>query len=380
MGRNLLYLLLLFLWLWGFRYFIEHPLLKSFLERSNTPHPAETNSWSTSQWDPSVSPAVTVLPLALPDPDHGRPAGVHCITPPARVIAPSSSHVYRWINETGHTQYADRAPAGVNAERVILGQPPAPQYFVLNINYLGRDPIPFLRGQVQAGTTRIFQIISGLMGPEYLRQIELNIRLYEDRTAYQHYAQSVSGPVSANAGGFYTTLTHEAVTYRHAEDSTTLAVLRHESVHVIAAGIIGTGIPVWLNEGLAEYFELLHVAGQYGEVSLSQSSHKLARDTLSRGYPARLTDFLQLGQTNFYDNRMMTAHYALASSLIFFLLDSRHGSDALASLMRAQADDPCTTIEHAGWLEHSYPGGVAALERDFRAWLQNTPARTLHRY
>jgi hypothetical protein len=393
MLRKVISISCLILWIWGIRYFFDHPhLAESLLRKSLGAEQAIsslTEDGNSFLAEPDHVRSSTEALAASPTNSaslsiHERPAGqgqTGCSSVPTQPISRSQGPiVYRWTDEAGGVRFSDRPPAGIEAESVLTGQASQPQYFLLNVNYLGRDPIPFLRAQVRTDTTRIFQIISGLTGQELLRQVELNIRIFQEREAYKQYAASAGRRSSANAGGFYTTSTNEVVTHQYPDDKTTLRVLRHESLHVIMAGIIGTGAPLWLNEGLAVYFEQLYVAAQYGEVAANPAWLAVANEALGRGYPATLRNLLTLKADAWYDSPEAQSHYSLAATLVFFLLDSVEGRSALTDLLRTQASSPCTTVNQAEWLLRSYPGGASGLERDFLLWLRSNPEQKIHRY
>lgn len=102
----------------------------------------------------------------------------------------------------------------------------------------------------------MYEILADMVGQARLKQVDLNVVIFPDWNSYLEYATAVSGQEMVNSGGFYTNASNEAVTYSYADDEQTLAVTRHEAAHVILNGMLAAG-PLWLHEGLAEYFELL---------------------------------------------------------------------------------------------------------------------------
>ena len=218
--------------------------------------------------------------------------------------------ICRWTDARGSSSFGDRLPAGFDAKLYNAQIPAQKEYFRLSIDLLGQRQVPWLKAQLQTNTTRIFQILSGLLGEERLRQVELNVRVFEHKADYRNYAQSKGSARSADAGGFYTTLGNEAVTFQYPDDEQPLEVLRHEAVHVIVAGMLGVNTPLWLNEGLAVYFETLQTGGQYGNVMVNEHYLALARQSIDKGYPRQFTDLLTLTAENWYEKNQST-HYAL---------------------------------------------------------------------
>jgi len=101
-----------------------------------------------------------------------------------------------------------------------------------------------------------------------------------------------------------------------AED--TLRTIRHEGFHQYFDRLVGAS-PVWLNEGLAEYFEgsrLVKGSWSDGEV---QAQHL---ETLARNARFPLEDFLRVEPKTFYDEKTMHVCYAEAWACVHFLLNS----------------------------------------------------------
>ena len=98
---------------------------------------------------------------------------------------------------------------------------------------------------------------------------------------------------------------------------------------------------------------------------------RLAYSTVRSGYPRRLMEFLSLSQDDFYGERI-DQNYALGWALVYYLLNSRPGREALAAYMQELADRYCEPIDQSVWLTQQYPGGVAGLQRDFYRWVGDT--------
>ena len=62
-------------------------------------------------------------------------------------------------------------------------------------------------------------------------------------------------------------------------------------------------------------------------------------------------------------------NYAVAWSLLYFLNQSDGARAALASLLREANANYCIPFNAAEYLASNYPGGMAGLDLDWRAWL-----------
>ncbi len=212
------------------------------------------------------------------------PPDFSCNMAPIREVTSSrSGQIYQWRDENGQLHFGDSPPAGVETEVFDSRQGRNIDYFQLDIDFRGANAVPFFRNQIESQTTSMYEILSGFLGQERLKQVDLNIVIFPDWNSYLQYATAVGGAAMANSGGFYSNASNEAVTYVYEDDDQTMAVARHEAAHVILNGMLAAG-PLWLHEGMAEYFELLSMSQQYARVSPNTEWLELARTSLDNGY------------------------------------------------------------------------------------------------
>jgi hypothetical protein len=319
---------------------------------------------------PSSIPAVPATPAQRPPPEvdvaeFGNERA--CFAPPTKQVETRpATQVHRWVDESGKVHFSDKAP--VNAQTALYepkGQSRR-QFFELAIHYEGERSVPFLKDRMRAQVPRTYELLAPLIGDSRLRQVQLNVRLFKSHRQYQAYAAGFSARL-ATSGGFYSLKNNEAVTYQHPDDAVTLAVVRHESMHVIVAGLLGD-VPPWLNEGLAEYFEELEMQGTQATVRPQAQWLQIAAQSIAHGYPRRLDYYLSLKARAWYNNQR-EVHYALGWALVYFLMDSDHGRAALANYLQELADHYCESIDPSAWIDRGYAGGVAELESRFKNWL-----------
>jgi hypothetical protein len=159
----------------------------------------------------------------------------------------------------------------------------------------------------------------------------------------------------------------------------TLEVGRHESVHVILAGLLGAGhIPLWLNEGLAEYFELLETRARFSQVQISAPTLLMVKGMLVQDDVLDLADLINMDRDGW--NANPEENYPLAEMLVYFLMDSRQGKAGLAALLQEMADNFCRPVDQIMVLENSYPGGIQRLEEDFASWVLVSGTEKYHQY
>tara|TARA_R110000824_G_scaffold336_1_gene1755 strand:- start:174098 stop:175282 length:1185 start_codon:yes stop_codon:yes gene_type:complete len=302
-----------------------------------------------------------------------------CTMAPVReVVEARTNRIYQWRDENGLLHFSDSPPAGVATDEFDARQPTALEYFQLNIDFRGANGVPFFRNQLEAQANSMYRILTDMLGSERLKQVDLNVIIFPDRGSYQQYAVATGGESLVNSGGFYTNASNEAVTYIYENDEETLAVTRHEAAHVMLNGMLATG-PLWLHEGMAEYFEQLSMRQQYTQIAPNADWLQIARTSINNGYPGSLSDYLDAAPEDWRGSRQ-TVHYALAWSLVYFLLDSNQGRQSLSALLQRTADDYCTPTNSVVQLNLNYPGGIPALQENFYSWLNSDDSKRTHIY
>jgi hypothetical protein len=300
-----------------------------------------------------------------------------CTLPASSAVTRSEGfRIYSWRNQDGRLTYSDRPPNDSSISANVSTGPSRMQYFSLNLDYRGRDSATNLRNQIDLHTTAIYRILSGLVGDDRLRKVDLNIVVLPDETAYVEFASAFAERDMSSTRGFYSTRSHQAVTFVQPTPEWTLEVIRHEASHVISTGILGI-TPLWLNEGLAVYFSKLSINGQSISTDVHEPALQLARETIQAGYPRTLEDLLDMTDET-WRNADMENHYALAWSLVFFLMSSAEGKLTVSNLLQALSDNYCQTIDTTALLQNAYPGGVQALQSGFIRWLLDSNPKRPH--
>lgn len=311
---------------------------------------------------------------------HPHIPSSQCFTPPTRALSEATGPViYRWENERGHASFGDRPPPGVQAT-VLTPSASSRRYFQLDVQEVGQRQVPFLRARIETNSRRIFQAFREFLGEDRLRQVEMDVTIFEHRRDFrQHAARTGTDRSSVDVLGYYRLPENAVYTFQQRDDRNTLNTATHEAVHVMVAGLLGPTTPLWLNEGLATYFSGIEVAAQYGVVAPDHAQLALARRAVQSGYPGRLIDYLERDPEQWYGSSR-GVHYALAWALTWFLLDSDEGRHAITALMQMKADAFCDRPDHRQWLARSYPGGVDGLQRDFHGWLGAGRPLRAHRH
>lgn len=281
--------------------------------------------------------------------------------------------VYQWRDANGRVHFGD-APAGENATDLTA------QYdfrlpFEIRFDLINYRVPPPVRDRLSTSVSKIFTIYNQALDIQYPQESEFLIRIYGSEQAYRAYQRRVA-PVLENAAGFYDSSTNRITTWGM-DERALQRLVTHECSHAISASG-GRRIPVWLNEGLAVYFESMHVSGLSATVPLSDYWLGVLRQ---RGYNRQLPDLRrtldsehnQWYAANGHDN----LSYATSWSLVWFLMDSEAGRDILRQLLHPPKRGSVPASSDV--IARHWPGGLDGFSQDWQHWLRNA-RDAAHRY
>jgi len=127
---------------------------------------------------------------------------------------------------------------------------------------------------------------------------------------------------------------YELVAYEHDD---LWQVLAHEGFHQFLGYELGLEVPIWLNEGMAQYFETSYVA--YGRLRtglVSQPKLLAAQSLCNSGQAIPVSELLQMDRTTFYANAQVA--YPMSWALVYYLM-TRDGSSYSNSRFRRYLQD-----------------------------------------
>lgn len=298
---------------------------------------------------------------------HGGNDHSVCQRPPTKARTEVTRKlVYKWTDADGQTHMADKPPQGQIASVVDLSS--RKQDFTYDIHDDGAKLSLNFQGQLAAGAKRIYDTWHFFLGEEYLRQTHIKVRVIGGPARFDALWRQ-GNPNSKPVGGFYSAAKNEAfVKHNPKRSEQTIKTTFHEVSHLITAGHLGP-TPPWLNEGLAEYFETMEVSGQGGTLT----PNRLHLERLKRSRIPRLKDFLELNGSAWYGDQR-SLNYALAWSLMHFLMEGAPGIYAVREVMQQARQNFCKPFSASLALHNAYPGGLSKLEADWRKWLARNAA------
>ncbi|MET0230534.1 MAG: DUF4124 domain-containing protein [Rhodanobacteraceae bacterium] len=328
----------------------------------------------------SVAPAAVV---AAPEQQSPPPLPTSAIAaeppriePSAACVAKTSGNgsrsqnatIHRWVDATGITHYSDQAPAaGVSNHRVleVAGLPP------VKIEASGYDvnlPADVERRAVvdALGVQRAFHDVLDIDAPT---DMTMRIVFVGDAGAYQ---KLIGDSAPAGSAGAYVPDRQTIYVRMQPDDETAFSVLRHEITHALIHEEIGN-LTISLNEGLAEYFRRYRAAGMGGEIDLAADRRALIAAAPNGEGADALVELLAFSGPEFYATDR-ERRYLEAYGLAAVLMQGGDATAALRELLVRQRADPCRPVPAESVIDEKYPGGLAALARDWTAFLRDPPA------
>lgn len=193
------------------------------------------------------------------------------------------------------------------------------------------------------------------------------LRYFPDWGAYRDYLVR-NQPLAGDWTGFYDPLKREIVV---GQRWNTQAILAHEINHFVFDTVFHEA-PVWLREGLAEYFETSTSTPEGLDVADQPRHRKQLAEWLQGSRQPDLRQLLALNWSGWTDHELAGAQRvrALSWSVVDFLMTTPGGRPILQQFIATLKDQRGLWSLEA--LSRTFPGGAAAFER---RWLQHVEAR-----
>lgn len=163
---------------------------------------------------------------------------------------------------------------------------------------------------------------------------------------------------------------YELVTYQHEEMWKTLA---HEGFHQFLGYELGLQVPIWLNEGLAQYFEtgyVLHDKLHAGNVSKSKLA--AAQALIQTQKAPSLVELMQWDRATFYQNAQVA--YPTSWALVHYLLEGE-GRNFHNSTFRKFLSDLKSGQDDAASFQKRFGRDAKLLQADFERYILELRAR-----
>jgi hypothetical protein len=268
--------------------------------------------------------------------------------------------IYKWVDEKGRTHFGEKPnAANENKAKDLTKQYEALQQAVkFSIEYPSWTGDIVLQSKIQKQGKLVHKVLSYYVPKIYQRQINLKIILFKNVKEFQ--VQREKQQANAQWGAYYSWANNTIYLPRYPDIEHTMAIARHEMTHAILAGMLGP-VPVWMNEGLAEYMESFS-----WQMNAAVAKPRVSQYGRLKG--ANMAHLVNAERKDFYgaDQKM---NYLQASASMYFLLDHQAGRDWLKRSFIFYGQNPCNIASAEQLFSQNYPGGIEAASRNFNMWL-----------
>ncbi len=172
----------------------------------------------------------------------------------------------------------------------------------------------------------LYAAYMAMFRPEEVSKKKVEIVIWEDPSKFRAYAESVKVKLPAGALGCFRSGPDGAqiLTYkRRTDEFNTLSTLYHEGTHQFIMMVMGKhDVPLWVNEGLAVYFE--NSQWQQGKLKtgvIPRQRLMVLQKALRSDKHVPLADLLRRGRDT-YD----ALCYSEGWSLVYFFAKANHGA------------------------------------------------------
>lgn len=328
------------------------------------------NPYDERQPSPADSGQANGNSLAFTEPrQHTENHQIQCNLVATEPVRTRIKKVYRWQDDNGQWHYSDRQPqtgstkSKVELDRVIRHT----EQFSIQIE-TERSGVPaYLQDKIRRAATTLYQFLSAPLTPQQIRLSNIQVTLIGEQQLFSRHFNAViqaSGQqIKSNRlpAGFYSSRNNQAyVLTANRSPQQVQQTAIHESAHVIMAALYQQ-TPVWLNEGIAEFFEV----SPESVIHTGYQPKPEWVEALKRSGSLPLSQLFGLSSAQWW--AMKARHsYASAWVTVFQLMSSAEGKQALVRLLEQIKAQPCQPIDSLQLIDRYYPGGSGQLQREIQ--------------
>ena len=285
------------------------------------------------------------------------------------------AEIFQWRDANGKLHFGDRPPEDAQTQTVTPDI--SPQLKELEINVKRQDFI--LSGDLQQQTldniSNIYQRYRRDFGLDLHGTAEVNLYLIEKQDDFQQWMVDRIGTSSSHYAGVFIPATNEVAVWQWADNEQQVAqTILHESSHVLLYQLSPLA-PVWLQEGLAQYFQTLEMQPD-GRLKISalNDAQQRVQTWIEQERLITLRQYLSMDDAQWRKmaHQLNAIPYTVAWATTAFLMSKPVGRSTLRQMLQdLEKTHQRPTLQR---IEHLYPGGISRLEYDFFRWAQSDMA------
>ncbi len=290
----------------------------------------------------------------------------------AILATPCHAEIYQWRDANGKLHFGDRPPEENHSSVVTPKvQPSRIESLKIQMRHQEFTLPDGLHEQTLSAIRHIYDRYRQDLGLDLHGTAEVNLHLFNEQADFVQWMEQRGASGNANYAGVFLPASNEVAVWRWSPDDDDVAqTILHESSHVLLFQL-SPASPVWLHEGLAQYFQTLKVQanGQAVVTALPDAEERIQGWIATRQL-ITLRQYLSLDDRAWRKmaHELNAIPYTVAWGTTAFLMSKPVGRSTLRQLLQdLEKTDRRPTLQRIG---HLYPGGLSRMEYDFFSWAQ----------
>jgi len=267
--------------------------------------------------------------------------------------------VYTWTDENGTPHFSDTPPDKGDYSQLDYAGEKVLDYFLLDLN---TESLPYdFNQKLTVKLNKLFGLYGKLLDTSSLKKVDINLQVIANKATYQNIQKAHNMAVGNQSNGFYSHAYNKAyLLYTNEQQAMQTAI--HEATHAINRAIIGYS-PKWLNEGLAEYSETIHVASKTVNVYPNQNwtSNGIISEKLVS------LEVLFSAESKGWNGQLRQRLYATSWAFIYFMMEDSNRKAMIARVINAEQVNVCDVVNKHS-LEELFGTTINQLQRQFSHW------------
>lgn len=281
------------------------------------------------------------------------------------------AEIYQWRDANGKLHFGDRPPSEEQVDVVTPKVTTAAKPLEIHTRHQDFTLPDGLHEQTLSAIEHIYQRYRKDFGLDLRGTAEVNLYLFTKQADFQQWMIERVGSSNPNYAGVFIPNTNEVAVWRWNKDDEQVAqTILHESSHVLLYQL-SPASPVWLHEGLAQYFQMLKVKDNgHVVVTALPDAEKRIQQWIENEQLITMRQYLSLDDQAWRKmaHELNAIPYTVAWATTAFLMSKPVGRSTLRQLLQdLEKTDRRPTLQRIG---HLYPGGLSRLEYDFFSWAQ----------
>ncbi len=281
------------------------------------------------------------------------------------------AEIYQWRDANGNLHFGDRPPEEQQVDVVTPRVNAAAKSLEVTVHHQDFTLPDGLHDKTLAAIEHIYERYRKDFGLDLHGTAEVNLYLFTRQADFQQWMNDRIGSSNPNYAGVFIPASNEVAVWRWSkEDDDVAQTILHESSHVLLHQL-SPASPVWLHEGLAQYFQTLKVQDN-GRVVVSAlpDAERRIQHWIDNQQLITMRQYLSLDDQAWRKmaHELNAIPYTVAWGTTAFLMSKPVGRSTLRQMLQdLEKTDRRPTLQRIG---HLYPGGLSRMEYDFFSWAQ----------